>query len=156
MTRPQKRLLSVSWAETFQSLPALKSHSDLAVMGTITSVLGHLTDNSTGMQYTDFGLVVKRVLNDPNHLTPLGATLSVHQTGGVDGHITQEVADDPLFAVGASTVVFLVQYDPGHFKVAGGPTGRFIVANGSVHPVNSEGVPFSGSVDALAHAVAAS
>lgn len=152
--RPQKRLIEASWAETYLTVPELKKHSDVAVMGTVTSVLGHET--SAGVQSTDFGVTVQRVLSDPHHLTSYGSVVRVHQTGGVSGNITEEISDDPLFVVGESTVLFLVQYDPHLFRVAGGPTGRFTVAGGQVRAKSRDGLPFDGSVDALAHLLSTS
>lgn len=153
--RAQKRIIDASWAETYPTVPELKKHSDLAVMGTVTSVLGHVTD-SAGVQYTDFGVTVQRVLSDPQHLVSGGSVVRVHQTGGISGNITEEISDDPLFVVGESTVLFLVQYDPGLFRVAGGPTGRFTVFDGQVRAKSRDGLQFSGSVDALAQVLSTS
>jgi hypothetical protein len=140
-----------SWAVLYHSLPDLKAHTTIAVQGRFTAVQAQTTDK--GIPFTDFEFTVDKVLHDPGHITAPGAKLSVHQTGGtVDGKVHQ-IDDDPLFKVSESCVLFLDQYQPGHYKVIGGPTGRFEVKDGAVSPASPDGAKFNGSADDFAAAV---
>lgn len=143
--------MDASWAVEYHTLADLKAHSTIAVQGRFTKVIGQTSDH--GIPFTDFEFTVDRVLHDPGHLTAAGAKLSVHQTGGVVDGVLHQIDDDPVFKVSESCVLFLDQYQAGHFKVVGGPTGRFEVNNGTVSPKSDQGAKFNGSQDDFASAV---
>ncbi|HEV2638025.1 MAG TPA: hypothetical protein VGX23_22945 [Actinocrinis sp.] len=140
--------MQASWAECFHTAGALKSHSDVAVAARVMKVLGQSVADQ--IPYTDFQLSVESVLYDPSHhFAPTAAptTLLLHQTGGILNSQLLEIEDDPLLIVGGEYVLFLDEYAPGYYRVAGGPTGRFTVnAAGLVSPFVSDGVAFSGQV----------
>lgn len=144
--------MDASWAVEYHSLADLKAHATIAVQGHFSGVLAQTADQH-GIPYTDFEFTVDRVLYDPGHLTAASAKLSVHQTGGLVNGKVHQIDDDPLFKVSEGCVLFLDQYQPGHFKVIGGPTGRFEVKNGAVSPGSDEGAKFSGSPDDFAAAL---
>lgn len=140
--------LNASWADMYQSVKDLKAHADIAVLGHFSQVIGQTIDE-VGIPYTDFALSVDSVLYDPNSkVAGPGSVLRVHQTGGVIANVTQQISDDPLFAVDEKVALFLREYKPGFFMVIGGPTGRFEESNAmDIVPSSSEGVKFSGNVE---------
>lgn len=149
--------IAASWGEWYKSITDLKAHTDVAVAGHFTKVLSQTTGDM-GIPYTDFAFTVDSALYDPNgKVLGVGSVLRVHQTGGVVGAVTEDVSDDPLFAIGEKAVLFLREYQPGFFLVAGGPSGRFEVSStGAVSPINNGGVVFSGSLDSFAALVKSS
>ena len=156
---PKLVSIDASWAEYYHSMSALKAHSDVAVEGTITKASVEPRASSTDVPYTDFQFTVGSTLLDPRHKIAAAtaakpAVLTIHQTGGTVDDTTFQVDDDPLFKVGQKYVLFLQEYSPGHYKVAGGPTGRFTVAaSGAIAPIVSDGVKFSGGLPALNQAI---
>lgn len=140
--------LSSDWAVTYQDIKSLKQAADVVVVGTITGV-GGVTSTKPGLVFTDFTFQVRNVLQDPRGRVS-GPTLSIHQTGGVIGNRRYEIQDDPLFQQGEQAILFLHEYSPGHYFVIGGPTGRFRVQGGLVHPVDDEGVQFAASMSEAA------
>ncbi len=146
--------LDASWAELYQSVTDLKSHSDTAVSGHFAKILDQTSDE-TGIPYTDFAFVVESILFDPgNKVQGVGGILRVHQTGGVVANITKQIGDDPLFRVNEGAVLFLREYKPGFYMVIGGPSGRFQVArSGEITPMDPTGVRFVGSLDSFASLV---
>jgi hypothetical protein len=139
--------IDASWAVMYHSMGELKAHSDLGVLGSFTKVVSQ-TQDAKGIPYTDFAFTVQTVLHNPGKRTvTAGSVLRIHQTGGTVDNAVHQIADDPLFNVGETAALFLVEYQPGYFRVAGGPTGRFEVNAGKIAPVNDEGIAFSGSTD---------
>jgi hypothetical protein len=143
-TGVQKVLLDASWAKLYHSFTDLKHDADLIVQGTVTQVLQtESPTDATPYPATDFLFTVSQVLQDPaNRLQ--GTTLTLHQTGGMVDNTLYEVDDDPLFQPGEQSVLFLHEYQPGSYYVIGGPSGRFVIQNGTVQPINDEGVPYTG------------
>jgi len=127
-----------SWAITYNDLKSLKQAADLGVIGAITKASAVTTDQSKHV-FTDFVFTVKTTLLDPGRRLS-GASIIVHQTGGVVGSTLYQMEDDPLFEIGEQAVLFLHEYSPGHYFVVGGPSGRFVVQNGVVSPINDEGI----------------
>lgn len=127
-----------SWAITYNDLKSLKQAADLGVVGTITRASAVATDQSD-LVFTDFVFTIKTALSDPGRRLT-GASIIVHQTGGIVGSTLYQMEDDPLFEIGEQAVLFLHEYSPGHYFVVGGPTGRFVVQNGMVGPINDEGI----------------
>jgi len=143
-----------SWAQQYRSLADLKAHSDVAVEGTITRATQEPGASTTNIPFTDFQFTVAATLYDPGHRaaatagTP--ATLTIHQTGGVVNDELFQFEDDPLFKVGEKCVLFLHEYATGRYMVIGGPTGRFAVdGSGTITPIVSDGVKFSGTLPTL-------
>lgn len=151
--------IDASWAEYYHSMSALKAHSDIAVEGTITKASLEPLASSSAVPFTDFQFTVASTLFDPRHEIAAAsaskpAVITIHQTGGTESGTTFEVDDDPLFKVGQKYVLFLQEYSPGHYKVAGGPSGRFTVAaSGAIAPIVSDGVKFSGTLPAMNQAI---
>ncbi len=133
--------ISASWAVTYQDLKSLKQGSDVAVRGSISEV-ANVTQKDRGLVSTDFVFSISKVILDPGQRVK-GTSLTIHQTGGIIGDTLYEVEDDPLFQVGEQLILFLHEYSPGRYYVAGGPTGRFEIHDNMVTPVNDEGVKFS-------------
>lgn len=143
--------MDVSWAEGFSNLADLKAHSAISVQGSFTRVIAQSSLKS--IPITDFEFTVEKVLHDPKHLVAVGDKLTVRQTGGTVDGVLHQADDDPLFKVSEHVALFLKQPQPGLFYVAGGPSGRFEVADGKVAPSAPNGVKFSGSSDDFAKAV---
>ncbi|HEY7347603.1 MAG TPA: hypothetical protein VH599_04735 [Ktedonobacterales bacterium] len=135
--------ISASWAVTYHDLKSLKQGSDIAAVGSISEVANVTREGpGRGDVTTDFVFSISKVILDPGQRVK-GSSLTIHQVGGVMGDTLYEVEDDPLFQVGEHLILFLHEYSPGHYYVAGGPTGRFEIRNNMVTPVNDEGVKFS-------------
>ncbi len=147
----QRCSIEVSWAKGYHSLAELKHapELDLAVQGKITAVTA-TTDHEPDVS-TDFTFTITSVLLAA-HQHPKGlvsrdgepaqtSSLTIHQ-GGSEGC---QVSDDPLFQIGDEAILFLHQFSPGHYYVIGGPSGRFVVRDGLVQPINDEGVKLSSS-----------
>lgn len=152
---PTVQPMGASWAEHYSDLAALKEDSDVAIIGTVTGVASRTVRD--GIPYTEFDVRVVRALHDPrSRLT--SSTIVVHQTGGpVSPNRVLEVRDDPLFRTGETVALFLRQYAPGHFRVLGGPAGRFEVSQGTVVASSVRGsvlLPGRHSVDQFATEVA--
>jgi hypothetical protein len=135
--------MAASWAHSYRDLKSLKRDADIAVAGTITSVAGTSSD-TVGVVATDFVFSINQSIFNP-HGQALGATITIHQTGGIVGNTRYEMEDDPLFQTGEQVVLFLHEYSVGHYNVIGGPTGRFEVRNGVVQPVTGGGVQLASS-----------
>jgi outer membrane murein-binding lipoprotein Lpp len=157
--QPVKVAGGAKWDAHYNNIHELTAHSDLAAAGSFTAVAGHSAGNAPA---TDFTFTISRVLSDKLKKESVGATITIHQTGGTmaDGSPV-EASDDPLFKVGENSVLFLHEISPGHFYVIGGPNGRFglpaqSVNSGSstVKPANDETVQFNGTIDQLASEVA--
>jgi hypothetical protein len=151
----QVTMIDASWGEHFSDLASLKGASDVAIVGTVTGVAGHTVRNA--VPFTDFNVQVVRRLHDPQSRVASSATIVVHQTGGqMASNRVLEVRDDVLFRTGETMVLFLREYAPGHFRVLGGPTGRFDVSQGTVSSTHhgTVRVPASHSVDQFASDVA--
>jgi hypothetical protein len=130
--------LDASWAEHYSTVSDLKKHSDIAVQGTISQLVGDTTD-AKGIPSRTYQFVVSATVYDPEHrLTGSAPTITLRQTGGVANGVTFQVGDDPLYKVGDEAVLFLKEGSPGVYHVVGGPNGRYSVANGKVTAFNAE------------------
>jgi hypothetical protein len=138
---PVRRVLSASWATSYESVAAVTAASDAVVIGTVSREIATENDTSRAgavtatVVFTDFEISVTEVLkgNVPDFIV-------LHQTGGRAGDVLYEIDDDPLLEIGASYLLFLKLGASGRFHVAGGPDGRLLVESGSasslsaVHP----------------------
>ena len=82
------------------------------------------------LYHTGFSLRVEEILKGE-----CKDTIVVYQTGkpGV-----QEIRDDPLIKVGEQALLFLTEYKPDHFRVIGGPQGRYIIHDDHASSLNYE------------------
>ena len=123
--------MDVSWAGSASSLPDLTRQADAVVEAQVASVADtgiHPASGGDGYPYTDFNVDVANWLKGTG-----GSSIVVHQTGGPDASgATVTVSDDPLLQVGDEAVLFLHEYEPGHYAILWGPTGRFPVQHGQV------------------------
>lgn len=151
---PDKVIMDVSWAQSYNSLHDLRQNSDVAAAGHMTKIVSTTVDNK-GVPYTDFELTVDSVVHSSDPTVTTGSKLIVHQTGGTQDGAIHEALDDPLFSVGEHVVLFLRRYAPGRYYVIGGPTGRFHVdpKSDAVTPSGPSGVTFSGTLPAFKKAV---
>jgi hypothetical protein len=132
-------VLHASWADGYPTLGEMKQHAGVIVFGTVAAVAKQgLMDNQgnvtgsllpTSVPFTDFSFVVASSIKGK----PLTGTITIRQTGGpmANGQ-TAVVEDDPLLQVGDQDVLFLREYEPGHFVIMGGPAGRFPVTKGHI------------------------
>ncbi len=131
--------MQVSWAIMYNDVKSAKDASGLVVLGTIESVK-NVTNSGNGLVSTYFVFKIEQTVIDTHHLLQ-GATIIVHQTGGITNGTKYEVSDDPLFQINERALLFLRIYQPGYAFVVGGPSGRFIVENNLVKPrFNAEGM----------------
>jgi hypothetical protein len=126
--------MGASWAEYHRSMAALKQHADFGVVGEV-SVIAAAAKPDAGPVYQMVTVKVDQVVWTGNSSHPVPATVTFEQTGGTFQNVTYIVDDDPLFKVGEKVVVFFKEYSPGLYRVSGGPTGRFGLANGVVNAV---------------------
>lgn len=131
--------MEASWAEYYDSVPELKAHGDLAVVGTV-SAIAPTVQPERGPVYSMVTLTVEHTLwsRTPGTATP--ATVTFQETGGTYQGVTFEIEDDPLYTVGDRVVMFFTEYSPGQYRVTGGPTGRFTVSGSKVVPTVKDGV----------------
>jgi hypothetical protein len=134
-----------SWVEWYRDMSSLKAASDAVVAGKIDEVRSVTASRRephwhTITDYTDFIFTVRERIWDPRNIAA-EAWIIIHQTGGVWEDLRFELGDDPLFQVGEEALLFLRQWAPRRFFVAGGPTGRFAVHAGLIMPATAGGVP---------------
>jgi hypothetical protein len=136
------QLADASWAEHYSDLGSLKKQSDVAVLGTVTGVVGQSVVR--GVPFTDYRITITRTLHDPRGRLASASSIVVHQTGGpvAPGRVVA-VEDDPLFLRGETVALFLREYAPGHFRVLGGPAGRYELSRGAIVPANRGTVPIA-------------
>jgi len=132
--------MGASWAHWYRDTRVLKQASDVVVMGTVAGA-GRITASTAepGIVLTDYPFTIDTVVSDPQHRLQ-GATITIRQTGGIVGTTRYLVEGDPLFEPNERAVLFLHEFGPGQYYVEGGPSGRFVVQNGLVRPVASDGV----------------
>jgi hypothetical protein len=131
--------MGASWAEYHRSMSALKQHADFAIVGEV-SAIAPAAKPDAGPVYQMVTLKVNQVAWTNRHDYQVPATVTFEQTGGTYQNVTYTVDDDPLFRVGEQVVVFFKEYSPGLYRVSGGPTGRFSLANSGVTPVVQDGI----------------
>jgi hypothetical protein len=132
--------MDASWAVAYRTVPTLRAASDVAVAGSIGGVVKVTAGTPRNPPFTDYALVISAVLWDPGHHLAVGQAITVHQTGAIVGSARFEIGDDPLFRPGEQVVLFLHQFAEGQYYVVGGPTGRFRMSGGLVHPVAHDGI----------------
>ncbi len=150
---PRKVVYAASWAEYYTSVADLKSHADLAVVGTVSSIAPAEQPTANGPVYS---IVTLDVESSPwsralGTAMPAGgkasatipATVSFIETGGTYQGVTYEIDEDPLLQVGDRALMFFTEYSPGKYRVTGGPSGRFSVKGGVVTPIAQNGVMVS-------------
>lgn len=131
--------LGASWAEYYRSMTDLKQHCDFGIVGTV-SVVAPAVKPQIGPVYQMVTVNVDHVAWTKSASYSVPATVTFEQTGGVYQNVTYIVDDDPLFQLGESVVVFFKEYSPGHYRVAGGPTGRFSLSGDAVSAVLKDGI----------------
>ncbi len=137
----QKVIGHASWAEHATSLKALKHYADFAVSGEITRVGPLVKPADKSFPYSEVALTVSNVLWNAHPQKNVPSTVTFHENGGKDQDGTMYIMeDDPLYQVGQHVVLFIEEYNPGKYVVAGGPTGRFVIENNSVKPIAGNGV----------------
>ena len=134
--------VDVSWAQYYTSLKDLKHNSDIAISGNVTNIGASVkpVDGDGSLVYSGVTVTVTKVLWNAHSQKTVPTTILFHENGGTYQGTTYVVNDDPLYQVGQHVVLFFTEYSPGNYRVAGGPTGRFLVANGVVKSIASEGV----------------
>ncbi len=133
---------SASLAVAYTNLTDLKHGSDVAVIGTISSIADQHT---TGIPYVDFTFAIQQVIYDPHHLLQ-GSQIIVRQSGTTQPNVSVEDDEGPLFKIGEQAVLFLKNFSPQHYRLAGGITGRFRLQNGMVSNVENIGVKLGGPI----------
>ena len=142
---PQTVTVHPSWAQYYRLMKDLKQHSDFAVRGTISQIPAAVK-SPDGYVYSMVTVSVGHVLWNSQHKT-MPATIAVEQIGGEVENVTYVNPDDPLFKMNEQVILFLQEYQPGKFRITGGPSGRFTVTNGVVAPVVTDGVQLPGNTN---------
>ena len=132
--------MDASWAQYYTSLKDLKQHSDFAVSGNITHIGSGVQPSDGSMVYSDVTLTVTKVLWNAHPQKVVPSTILFHENGGSYQGKTYTLEDDPLYQTGQHVILFVTEYSPGKYRVAGGPTGRFLVENNQVKPMVSNGI----------------
>jgi hypothetical protein len=131
--------MGASWAEYYNTMADLKAHSDIAVLGSVSSI-SPTAAPSQGPVFQMVTLAVERTLWTRSQGAAAPASVTFEQTGGTYQGVTYQVEDDPLFHVGDRAIMFFTEYSPGKYRVTGGPTGRFGIIGGQVKPTVPDGV----------------
>lgn len=116
------------------SLQTLKLTSDLAVVGTVTSVSEGLTGT---VPETTVSMSVSQTLWAAPGVAPTSIAFA-YTSDGDASHTPVE---------GEQAIVFLTSTGSGKFVVSGGATGRFRVIDGEVAPVANDGVTLPEDTD---------
>ena len=132
--------VDVSWAQHYTSFKDLKHNSDIAINGDVTNIGDSVKPVDGSLVYSDVTVTVTKVLWNAHSQKTVSPTILFHENGGTYQGTTYIVNDDPLYQVGQHVILFFTEYSPGNYRVAGGPTGRFLVTNGVVKPITSDGV----------------
>ena len=126
--------MGASWAEYYTSMSDLQSHSDLGISGEVSRVVDTIQKSRDPLhQIVEIKTTDVVWLSDPNRVVP--TSVNVAQAGGVIEGAAFEIEHDPLMRPGDRLVVYLREYEPGQYKIVGGPTGRFAVSNNVVTPI---------------------
>lgn len=142
---PQTVTMNASWAQYYRSMKDLKQHSDVAVRGFVSQI-APAVKTSDGLVYSMVTITVNHVLWSHQKKT-FPRTITIQQTGGEVDNVTYVTDDDPLFKMNEQVILFLQEFQPGQFRVSGGPSGRFIVKNGIVTPVAPDAVKLSANTN---------
>lgn len=137
-------VMDSSWAEYYKTLKDLKGHTDVAVQGTFTSVVRTVVEPKEQI-YTDFAFKITKTVY--SHQTPAASVITIQQEGGLYKNTLYRESDDPRFQIGEQSFLFLREIAPNLYVVIGGPTGRFIIQNGSVKPIVQDGVHLPASTN---------
>jgi hypothetical protein len=131
--------MGASWGEYFESPGELRAHADFAVVGKVSST-SPATQPAQGPVFTMVTVDVERQLwsRDPSVSAP--SAVIFEQTGGVYQNVKYEIDDDPLFAVGERVVLFIREYEPGKYKIVGGPTGRFAMSGNTIRAIAPDAI----------------
>jgi hypothetical protein len=137
--KPSVVKLGASWAEYYRSMADLKKNCDFGIAGTVSAV-APATQPKIGPVSQMVTVTVDQVAWTRSIGYSVPATVTFEQTGGTYQNVTYVVDDDPLFQPGEKVVVFFKEYSPDHYRVAGGPTGRFSLTSNMVSPVLTDGI----------------
>lgn len=133
------------------SIADLDASSDIAVVGTVTKVMGQEQAPSVGMVLTNYEFTIDRFLSDHGQKHKGAKNVVVHEPGGtLPNGKTLAVDGSVHLSVGEKDILFLHEYSPGYFYVVG-MDGKFDVSSaGMVAPGPENLLKFSGTVDQLA------
>lgn len=132
--------MDASWHIRYADVKSAKQDPDLNVIlvGTVLSLKP--AQMSNGIVTTDAVFRVSHIAWNPQKL-PIGATILVRAPGGTIGNTRYEIDDFPMYRVGEQEILFLhVDQSTGLAGTLGGPSGRLLVQNGIVKPLNAEGM----------------
>ena len=126
-----------SLPQEYETIPELSSAADLVIVGRVTAftTLHENPRPQIAVLRTVYQVEVREVIRGVVD----DSTVSVTQTGGKDGRMTQEVSDDPLFSLEGEYVLFL-KYSPEtqRYYTTGGHQGRLVVEGGQVSSLSTQ------------------
>ncbi len=126
---PFHQVIDPSWAGAYPSYEQMTQHADAVVSGHVVAENGsEVSPQAASLVYTNFEFQVDKWIAGP----PATKSIVLHQMGGSHGLTSSETRDDPPFVVGEKDILFLKMFEPGKYYVLGGPTGRFVVRDGTV------------------------
>lgn len=132
--------MDASWHIHYANVKSAKQDPDLnlIIAGTVVSLKP--AQNTNGIVTTDAVFSITRTAWNPQKL-PVGSTIIVRAPGGTIGNTRYELDDFPMYKVGEHEILFL-HFDriAGIAGTLGGPSGRLLVQNGLVKPLNNEGM----------------
>lgn len=133
--------MDASWHMRYADVKSAKQDPDLnlVIAGTVVSLKPTQKPNAA-LVTTDVVFNVTRTAWNPQKL-PVGSTMIVRTLGGTIGNTRYELDDFPMYQVGEHKILFLhVDSSTGIAGTIGGPSGRLLVQNGFVKPLNDEGM----------------
>lgn len=127
---PKTVLMSASWAYNYSDLEDLTQNSNL---------IAQISVEDSNFYTTDYGIPMTNYT--VNVITPIygcieGDSVNLVMTGGPDGDVLYEIADDPLMSIHDDFIVFARQNDDGTYTVLSGSQGRMSVENNFVSSLN--------------------
>lgn len=139
-TTPTVVKMDASWHIHYSDVKSAKQDPDLNLIISATTRSLRPTQSINGVVTTDVVFNITHVAWNPQKL-PVSSTIIVRTLGGTIGNKLYEVDDFPMFKMGEQEILFL-HFDSttGIAGTLGGPSGRLLVQNGQVKPLNSEGM----------------
>lgn len=132
--------MDASWHMRYANAQSAKQDPavNLIMAGTVTSL--QASQKQGPLVTTDAIFTITRIAWNPQKLN-VGSAIAVRTLGGTIGNTRYEVDDLPMYQVGEHEILFLhVDSATGIAEALGGPSGRLLVQNGIVKPLNSEGM----------------
>ncbi len=132
--------MDASWHMRYSNVKSAKQDPDLNLIISGVAVSLKPAQNVQGIVTTDVVFNVRQTAWNPQKL-PIGTTITIRTLGGIVGNKRYVLDDFPMYQVGEHEILFL-HFDrtAGIAGTLGGPSGRLLVQNGLIKPLNDQGM----------------